>query len=191
MTARSRYPRAGRFRCEICDETYEQRSRYERHLQTSHPRRAASAADLEQALAGIDFPKPKRGLVAHAAHRGSSPELLELIRTLPPRTYRDAAEVGVALGELKRRRPKRRAGAEPPSRKGGRAAARVPRSASGMAKILTGIRFPASKAELRKLAWRNRTAVVDSQVLLDALGRVPAKRYRSIAEVARAVSAAH
>jgi hypothetical protein len=79
-------------------------------MMTAHPTPAPSAADVERALAGIDFPKSRRALVGHASKRlGLDSPTLELIRALPPRRYRDAADVAVALGELKRGTPARRA----------------------------------------------------------------------------------
>jgi hypothetical protein len=98
-----------RLRCETCNETFDQPSRYARHLATSHPRPAPSAADVERALAGIDFPRTRPQLVAYASKRlAPDSETLRLIRTLPDRRYRDAAEIAIALGEVKggkRRRP--------------------------------------------------------------------------------------
>jgi hypothetical protein len=184
MTAEAR----DQFRCEICDEAFDQRSRYERHMATSHPPRAPSAADLEQALAGIDFPGARRQLLEHASRRlPPHAELLRLIRTLPDRDYRDAAEVAVALGEVKRRRRRGRAAVEPPSRKGGRVAATAALSAAAIAKVLAGIEFPRSKPELAKHARKRRAAVVNPGVVLDVIDRLPTKRYRSMADVAREV----
>lgn len=51
------------FVCEICGAEFEQKSRYERHMQTSHPARAVSAADIEKALKGVVFPKTRSELV--------------------------------------------------------------------------------------------------------------------------------
>jgi hypothetical protein len=101
---------SGEFYCDTCHETFETRSRYERHMMTAHPAPAPSAADVERALEGIDFPKSRRGLVAHASKRlAPDSPTLELIRGLPHRRYRDAADVAVALGEVKARRPAARA----------------------------------------------------------------------------------
>ncbi|MEP0824189.1 MAG: C2H2-type zinc finger protein, partial [Nitrososphaera sp.] len=44
------------FTCEICGDGFEQKSRFDRHMETSHPERAPSAADLERALSGIQYP---------------------------------------------------------------------------------------------------------------------------------------
>jgi hypothetical protein len=57
---------------------------------------------------GIDYPKTKQELVQHAAQNiySSQEELLDLIRSLPNRTYRNAADVAKALGEIKQTRAK-------------------------------------------------------------------------------------
>jgi hypothetical protein len=106
------------------DEEEDQRSRYERHMATSRPPRAPSAADVERGLAGVDFPASKRDLVGHASTRvPGEPAVLELIQSLPARRYRDAAEVAVAIGERKSGRRPRNArqapAAEPPTGEAG------------------------------------------------------------------------
>src|SRR5207247_9593452 len=60
---------AARFHCEICNEDFERRSQFDRHMATSHPPQAPSAADVERALGGIDFPASLRDLVAHASRQ--------------------------------------------------------------------------------------------------------------------------
>jgi hypothetical protein len=91
------------FRCETCDETFDTPSRYERHMMTAHPEPAPSAADVQRAIAGIDFPKSRRALMQFASKRLAARDpTLELIRALPARRYRDAADVAVAIGALKR-----------------------------------------------------------------------------------------
>jgi hypothetical protein len=91
------------FVCEYDGETFEQKSRYERHMAAAHPPRAVNAADLEHALAGIDLPQRKRGLVAYAARRlPPDSKVLRAIRALPARTYRTAAEIAKGFGESKR-----------------------------------------------------------------------------------------
>ena len=50
------------FKCSICGDGFEQKSRLQRHIDTSHPPQAPSAADVEKVLAGIDYPKTKDGL---------------------------------------------------------------------------------------------------------------------------------
>ncbi|HEU4443511.1 MAG TPA: DUF2795 domain-containing protein [Nitrososphaeraceae archaeon] len=94
------------FTCPMCGKGFDQKSRLERHVETSHPKPAPSAADLEKALSGIDYPKTKQELVQYAAQNIYSlqEELLDLILSLPNRTYRNAADVAKALGEIKRTR---------------------------------------------------------------------------------------
>jgi hypothetical protein len=92
------------FVCEYDGETFDQKSRYERHMASAHPPRAASAADLEKALAGIDLPETKHELVEYARSRlPPDSEVLRVIRRLPARTYRTAADIAKAFGELKSR----------------------------------------------------------------------------------------
>ena len=90
------------FTCEICGDGFEQKSRFERHMATSHPERAPSAADIEKVLAGIRYPKTREELVDHASQNVSDKDLMSLVKSLPSRTYRDSAEVAIALGEVKR-----------------------------------------------------------------------------------------
>jgi hypothetical protein len=72
-------------------------------MATSHPPRAPSAADIEKVLAGIYYPKTKQDLVQYASQKASivGQDLNDLIKSPPDRTYRDSAEVAIALGELK------------------------------------------------------------------------------------------
>jgi hypothetical protein len=97
------------FVCPYDGEAFEQKSRYERHLASAHPQHAPTAADVQKALAGVDYPKSHDDLVAYAAARlpADSP-VHDLIRSLPDRTYQDAADVSVGLGEITRRPPSRR-----------------------------------------------------------------------------------
>jgi hypothetical protein len=72
-----------------------------------------------------------------------------LVESLPSRTYRDSAEVAVALGELKSgtkiRSEKEVEASEQPSKKGGKTAATSSISAATIAKVLSGIDFPKTK----------------------------------------------
>jgi Protein of unknown function (DUF2795) len=94
------------FECAICGEGFSKKAAYERHLAAWHLPPAAAAATVEHALAGIDLPATKQNLVSHA-ERGREPEILALLKGLPARRYRDAADVAVAIGELKGRHPRK------------------------------------------------------------------------------------
>ncbi len=96
------------FTCNLCGDNFDVKSRFERHTANSHPKRApsAAAADIQKALSGIQYPKTREELVDYAAGIVLSidkEELMNLIRSLQSRLYRDAAEVAMALGEVKRR----------------------------------------------------------------------------------------
>lgn len=70
---------------------------------TSHPKRAPSAADIEKVLSGIRYPRSKDEIVNYASRRMSDEELMNLIKSLPTREYRDSADVAIALGEVKKK----------------------------------------------------------------------------------------
>jgi hypothetical protein len=99
--------RVGRFRCEICREGFATRSAFARHMDTSHPPRAPSAADVALALKGLDLPADRDGIVAHAVAAGTDDEVVDLLRRLPRRTYRTAADVAKGFGQQKRGRARR------------------------------------------------------------------------------------
>jgi uncharacterized protein DUF2795 len=181
------------YTCTICGDGYNQKSRLDRHMATSHPPSAPSAAEVEKVLAGIRYPKTKRELVQYASQHISkaSKSLLELIKSLPERNYRDSAEVAIALGELKSaksvRSAKEVATSEKPSKKGGRAAVTSPLiSAAGIADVLAGIKFPRSKDDLVKYAGYhldNREEVEYTNEVLNILNQLPTKEYSYMAEV--------
>ena len=71
------------FTCKVCDDGFEQKSRFERHMATSHPEKAPSAADIEKALSGIQYPRTKEELVNYASGRVSDEELMNIIKFSP------------------------------------------------------------------------------------------------------------
>ena len=184
------------FTCSICGDGFEQKSRLERHIATSHPPQAPSAADVERALAGIQYPKTKEDLVQYVSQKVStiSQDLFDLIKSLPSRTYRDSADVAVALGELKSGRKIRGQeeieGTEQSGRKGGRTAATSSISAAAIAKVLSGIDFPKKKNSLKEYAKKNASnvEVEDKDRILDIIDKLPDKEYNNMADVEKSIS---
>ncbi|HEX6562552.1 MAG TPA: DUF2795 domain-containing protein [Nitrososphaera sp.] len=185
------------FKCEICGDGFEQKSRLERHMETAHPARAPSAADLEKALSGIQYPSTKEELAAHASRRQEplDDELQKLVESLPSRTYRDAAEVAIALGEVKKRQGIRSAEevaeSEAPSKRGGRAAATSATSAAAVAKALAGVDFPKKKGDLKEYAQRRvlESGLDDPKAIVDMIGTLPDREYRSMSDVEKSLFA--
>ncbi|CAM4221543.1 DUF2795 domain-containing protein [Vreelandella rituensis] len=130
------------FTCEICGAEFEQKSRYERHMLTSHPKQAVSAADIEKALKGVEFPKTRSELIDTLS--GDEQEVRAIIKQLPDDEYRDAAEVARAFGEL---RTHEKAPDNQPSKTGGERAMQAP-SAARFASLFSGMRFPADRQQL-------------------------------------------
>ena len=179
-----------KFSCNICGDGFEQKSRLERHMATSHPPQAPSAADLEKALSKIHYPKTKEELIEYASHKSSNEELLNLIKSLPERTYRDSAELAIALGELKSGREFRTAkevdASEQSSKIGGKTAVKSSSiSAATIAKILSAIDFPKSKDSLKQYAKDriSKADVEDVETVLDILDDLPAREYTNMADV--------
>jgi hypothetical protein len=183
------------FNCAICGDGFEQKSRLERHIATSHPPSAPSAADVEKVLAGIRYPKTKKDLVEYTSQKAFTigQDLFDLIKSLPDRTYRDSAEVAVALGELKSGKKPRSAReieeTEKPSAKGGRTAVASPSiSAATIAKLLSGIDFPKSKAALVQYARHNldnkeKAEYASATEVLKVLENLPSRKYSSMTDV--------
>ncbi|MFL6357701.1 MAG: DUF2795 domain-containing protein [Nitrososphaeraceae archaeon] len=177
------------FTCSICEDGFQQKSRLERHLSTSHPPQAPSAADVEKVLAGIQYPKSKQDLVQYASQRNSSigQDIFDLIKSLPFRTYRDSADVAVALGELKS--GKEVEAAEQPSKKGGKVAATSYISAATIAKVLSGIDFPKRKNSIKEYAKKkvSNIEVEDPTTILDIIDKLPDREYNNMADVEKSV----
>jgi Protein of unknown function (DUF2795) len=158
------------------------------------PKRAPSAADMEKVLSGIQYPKTRDELISYASKQVSDKDLIDMIDTLPNRTYRDPAEVAIALGEVKQRQEVRGAaevaGTEAPSKKGGRAAAAMTSvSAATVAKVLSGVDFPKDKGGLRDYAQRHMTEVevVDPERVINVIDSLPDREYQNMADVEKSV----
>ena len=184
------------FTCSVCGDGFEQKSALERHMATSHPPLAPSAADIEKVLSGIQYPKTKEDLIQYASQKLSTigKDLFDLIKSLPPRIYRDSADVAIAVGELKSGKKVRTAAevqaSEQPSKKGGRAAVISSSiSAATIAKVLSGIDFPKSKDGLKEYAKENisKAEVEDIEALLNVFDELPSKEYTNMADVEREV----
>jgi hypothetical protein len=184
------------FTCSVCGDGFEQKSAMERHMASSHPPRAPSAADIEKVLSGIQYPKSNEDLAQYASQKLSTigKDLFDLIKSLPPRTYRDSADVAIALGELKSGKKVRTAAqvqaSEQPSKKGGRTAVISSSiSAATIAKVLSGIDFPKSKDGLKEYAKENisKAEVEDIEALLNVFDELPAREYTNMADVEREV----
>jgi hypothetical protein len=177
------------FTCEICGDGFEQKSRLERHMAASHPQKAPSAADIEKTLSGIRYPRTKEEIINYASAKISDEEIMNMIKSLPPREYRDSAEVAIALGEVKQKQGIRSAGevdnTEAPGVKGGRVAATSSVSAAAIAKVLSGVNFPKNKDELRDHAQKNMTGkeVVYYQDTLSVIDSLPDREYQNMADV--------
>ncbi|HJU59548.1 MAG TPA: DUF2795 domain-containing protein [Nitrososphaeraceae archaeon] len=201
MSSISSSSSSSQFTCQICGQGFEQQSRLERHLITSHPKPAPSAADVEKALAGIRFPKSKDEIISYISSRQKElkvkeEELFDLIESLPDRTYRDSAEVAIAIGEKKSGKKIRSAqeveSSEPPSKKGGRMAATSSMSAATLAKALSGIDLPQSKEKINKYVNKNIAKMSNNKdmqsKILKIFERLPKKDYKDTADIEKEIS---
>lgn len=161
------------FNCPICNQGFEQKSRLEQHMQTAHPAQAPSAADMEAALKGADFPMNKDEILEFASSKNQSTELLE---QLPDRLYRDAAEVARALGDVK---SKKESPQHQPSKLGGERAMESP-SAAKIASLFEGMSFPASADDLKEYARDNA-----DKPTMELVERFSAKTYNDMSDVAK------
>ncbi len=167
-----------RHRCEICGAEFDTLSEYRRHLQTSHPERAPSAADLERALSGIAYPASRGALARHARGSGAN-EIADILDELPDRNYRDAADVARAFGGIRAHEEKP---TDKPSLRGGKAAMQTDAlSAARVASLFSGMEFPASAGDLISHA---RARASDREI--DLVTRLPDRRYGDMADVEKA-----
>jgi hypothetical protein len=164
-------------------------------MDTSHPPSAPSAADVEKALSGIQYPKSKEALVEYVSQKLATvgKDVFSLIESLPNRTYRDSAEVALALGELKSGKGFRSATqaeeTEQPSKKGGKAAVRSSVSAASIAKALSGIDFPKTKDSLKQYAKKNicKVEVQATTDILNVINQLPDRKYNNMADVEKSI----
>jgi len=166
------------YHCEMCGAEFDTLSGYRRHMQTSHPERAPSAADLEQALSGIAYPAPRGTLVRHARDNGED-EIADILKELPDREYLDAADVARAFGGIRAHEKKP---TDQPSQRGGEAAMQATSlSAARFASLFSGMEFPASVEDLKTQARGNA-----SNREMDLVSRLPDRRYGGMADVEKA-----
>ena len=186
------------FTCQICGQGYEQKSRLERHVLTSHPKPAPSAADVEKVLSGIRFPKSKDEIISYITSRQEpkmvEEELFNLIQNLPERRYRDSAEVAIAIGEIKSGKKVRSAkeveNTESPSKKGGKRTVNAVVSVATLAKALSGIDLPKSKENIIQYVKKNRVKISKDmhQDILEIFKRLAKKDYKDMADIEKELS---
>lgn len=80
------------FTCPVCDKGFEQRSRLERHMKTSHPEPAPSAARIASAFEGVDFPASADELKGHVRDEADE-ETRKTVERFRPGTCRSMADV--------------------------------------------------------------------------------------------------
>lgn len=166
------------YRCEICGAEFDTLSEYRRHMQTSHPERAPSAADLERALSDMDYPASRDALARHARDSGAD-EIADILEELPDRDYQDAADVARAFGGFRAHEDKP---TDQPSLRGGKKAMQTEAvSAARAASLFSGMEFPASAEDLKSHA---RAQASDRE--MDVISRLPDRRYSDMSDVAKA-----
>ena len=188
---------SSQFTCHVCGQGFEQKSRLERHILTSHPEPAPSASDVEKALSGIKYPKSKEEIIDYITARPQikvKKELIDLIQNLPELTYRDSAEVAIALGEIKSGKKIKSAKevekTESPGKKGGKVAATSSISTATLAKALSGIDLPQSQENISKHVNKNIVNMnKDIQTdIMKIFRRLPKKEYKDMAEIEKELS---
>lgn len=63
---------------------------------------AVSAADLEHAIKGIDFPASKDELVEQASNNNADDSVVAVIKDLPKQKFKSPIEVSKAFGKERR-----------------------------------------------------------------------------------------
>ncbi len=95
------------FVCKQCGESFDAGSAYDRHMAAPH---AASGeigpAELEKAIAQIDFPKSRAELVAYATKQEPmEAAIVKALESLPDRVYKGAGDVAAAFGGRASKQP--------------------------------------------------------------------------------------
>lgn len=164
------------FNCEICGEHFRQKSALESHLMVAHPVRELTAADVEKAINGVEFPQTKMGLIEAVTENGDQ-DIVPVIEAIPDRIYEDGAEVARALGEVKRN------SVTLPLQHGeSHDSAHFP-LADKVASLFSGLPFPATAEELRDYALLDGE---DEEMAV--LQKCRDKTYRDVAEVVEEVA---
>jgi hypothetical protein len=161
------------FICDKCDAEFEKKSLYDRHMIMLHPEPAPSAVAIETALGKVRFPKSRDQLVIAAA---PNRELEAIFRSLPDKQYRDAAEVARAFSALRSPEDK----SEYQSGINGGIGTAESLSAARIARLFSGIEFPASSDDLKAYARPNAS---DEEMQL--VERFPDHTYHDLKEVVR------
>jgi hypothetical protein len=63
---------------------------------------AVTAADVEHAIRGIQFPSDRNGLVKQAESNKADSDIIDIIKDLPGNEFRSPIDVSKAFGEKKR-----------------------------------------------------------------------------------------
>ncbi|NLG50751.1 MAG: DUF2795 domain-containing protein [Chloroflexi bacterium] len=60
-----------------------------------------STADVQQFLAGIDYPKSKQELVDYARSQGAPDKVIDLMQQMEDMEFRNPTDVSKSIGKLK------------------------------------------------------------------------------------------
>lgn len=164
------------FNCVICGEHFRHKSALESHLMVSHPVREITAADVEKAINGMEFPESKTGLIEAITQNGDQ-DIVPVIEAIPDRIYEDGAEVARALGEVRCRSARL-------ATHDGESVDSAHRPAiERIVSLFSGLPFPATADELRDYALLGGAA--EDIAVLD---RFSDGTYRDMTEVAEEVA---
>src|SRR5436190_1104095 len=91
------------FSCPFCGKGFEQKSKLQRHIDTSHPPSAPSAADVERMLKGITFPKSKSGIISHVRKQDDPKKenIISVLRKISDKKYQNLVQLEKETGRVK------------------------------------------------------------------------------------------